>query len=222
MNMRMRDSQNKMQERVVLLLALLLPALGCRTEKTGRATEEAATQPVQQTPEWPPMPEGAPVLVVFHDPGYVRGAWRGVELAVWADGFVLLAADPANPSKAMCTGQVEPRVVQEALDEISRSGFYAHPDWCLTAPDEGYVQILARSANERNCQGWSGRTYGSKPDEVGFIQMWKQARAAAEKCRPRETRPVEETGSGDQEVRGYRLNKPYETPWLSGRLWYRR
>ncbi len=174
-----------------------------------------------------PLSDDAPVLFIAHSSGSSRGAFNGLEMAVWADGFVLFAPDPKKVGRELQKGQIRPEQVERILELISSAGFFNLDAACYTVPSGKSVTIAARHREKRNLHIWDevldpgwGANIRPTPEYDAFKAMWTQVRNTIRNgCCPKDYEPAHDETTHDHILRGYNFDEPWNSKWLNADSW---
>lgn len=174
----------------------------------------------------PVLSKDLPAFFLAHEPGRSQRAFSGLEIAVWHDGFVLFAADPAIVGSELRTAHIGPNQVEQILAQIDETGFFDLDAACYTVPSGKSIKIAARLGGRRNLHIWDevlnpnwGANIRPSPAYQAFKGMWKVVSDLIRHCRPPDSEPAYDEASGPPIIRGYDLDAPWRTKWLNAHLW---
>jgi len=153
------------------------------------------------------------------------GAKGGLVLAVWEDGVLLLAADPAAPGERLLAGRAEKADVAALIEAIGKTGFFEEKREGHVVPDAASTTIAARAGGREALRSWHehllpgfGGDINTDADYRRFVRMWKGTRGAIEALAPVEVRRLEEASPGGG-FRGYDPASPGRTSWMRDEAW---
>lgn len=180
-------------------------------------TALAALAPPAQAPD-----DAAPVVVIWRTGGNKLPSPSGLEIAIWEDGSMLFASNPAEPGKNLYKGKCEREDVRAMLDAIRAAGF-AKPSRAWPALCADLTAIHVRLDGQRHSHQWHeslnpgfGGNINDDAEYRAFIRMWKRVRGEVESVAPIEVHPVADPAS-EPAFRGYDFKEPWRTPWISGK-----
>lgn len=161
----------------------------------------------------------SPLVVVWHDSGNLPYAPRGLAIAVWADGALLIAADPAYPGRQVLRGRCAAADVAQLVDAIRAAGFSDLPrDWVVPCANTVTIRVCVdgkavRRVWHESLQPGFGGDINTDAAYRDFVRAWRKVHGAIESLAPLEVELVDPE-RGPAPFRGYDFRAPHETPWI--------
>jgi hypothetical protein len=141
----------------------------------------------------PSDPKSIAIAVTFSS--QTRG---GVVEAIWDDGLVVFAADPAHPGKDLRTGRITTDQVRSALTDLWAAGYFTLSKQPPTAPDEATFRMAATREGATSRHEWSENLNPSRAnvdadsDFRRFAKIWVTSRTIAAFARPKDFTPLDQ------------------------------
>lgn len=144
----------------------------------------------------------------------------GLELAVWKDGTILVAASERRlPGQGILVGKVDPKDLETALKQISDAAFF--DSWSSrvvvgggsTSISVEHGDKVATVARTETLMPGVGVNVSADPRSRALVRMWRRTRGAIEGISPIELSLLEKQIGKQGTFRGYNLNNPVSTAW---------
>ena len=159
-----------------------------------------------------------PLLAIWRDNEGMRPGSEApyLRIAIWADGRVVYAKDPAKWSHDLREGRIDAERVAELKKAIEATGVFELKGNCYLVPDGPMDCVMFDFGAKQQMLYWDevetagyGINIAPKEHHLKFMKSWKEVNQLAVKAIPQSSQPHPERFQRPPE--SWRLKKPIQS-----------